>query len=168
IAAVSNPVKIRQGDTSTLSYLGDPGAFIYWMPATQPVSGYTVNASPQITQIYTVQISKGQCIETRTVLVEVYSDVCNPDVIFIPNTFTPNRDGINDVLLVRSNALQSIYFAVYNRWGERVFETRNLNSGWDGTINTSNAEQGVYGWYIEAECFNGRKTFKKGNVTLLR
>ncbi|MFZ9575637.1 MAG: gliding motility-associated C-terminal domain-containing protein, partial [Bacteroidia bacterium] len=88
--------------------------------------------------------------------------------IFIPNTFTPNRDGINDVLLVRSNALQSIYFAVYNRWGERVFETRNLNSGWDGTINTSNAEQGVYGWYIEAECFNGRKTFKKGNVTLLR
>lgn len=168
ITAVSNPVKIRQGETSTLSYLGDPGAFIYWMPATQPVSGYTVNASPQITQIYTVQISKGQCIETRTVLVEVYSDACNPDVIFIPNTFTPNRDGINDVLLVRSNALQSIYFAVYNRWGERVFETRNLNSGWDGTINTSNAEQGVYGWYIEAECFNGRKTFKKGNVTLLR
>lgn len=168
IKAESNPVKIKNGESSTLHYLGDPGAFIYWIPATQPSSGYTVRATPQTTQVYTVQISKGQCIETRTVLVEVYSEDCNSDLIFIPNTFTPNRDGINDVLMVRSNAVQALYFAVYNRWGERIFETRNLNIGWDGTIGTANAEQGVYGWYIEAECYNGRKTFKKGNVTLLR
>jgi gliding motility-associated-like protein len=93
---------------------------------------------------------------------------CELPYIFIPNAFTPNNDGNNDEFFVRANSITEVYLAVYNRWGQKVFETNNLNQGWDGTFNGMPLEPDVFGYYLEIECFNGFKQFKKGNVALIR
>jgi gliding motility-associated-like protein len=86
----------------------------------------------------------------------------------VPNAFSPNNDGKNDVLYVRGNFIQTMYFTVYDRWGQKMFETRNQNEGWDGTYKGKKLDPAVFGWYVEGTCEVGEKFFKKGNVTLLR
>jgi gliding motility-associated-like protein len=88
---------------------------------------------------------------------------------FIPNTFTPNGDGKNDIFRVRGPQYTKFYLAVYNRWGQMVYETTNPNDGWDGIYNGMPADPGVFGYYVRAACGEGKEeTFKKGNVTLIR
>jgi gliding motility-associated-like protein len=72
------------------------------------------------------------------------------------------------VLYVRSNFITKIYFAVYNRWGELVFETTDLSKGWDGMYKGMKVDPGVFGYYLRYDCTNDLKGFKKGNVTLIR
>jgi gliding motility-associated-like protein len=64
--------------------------------------------------------------------------------------------------------VEEIYFAVYNRWGEKVFETTDKNIGWDGIYKGKAADVGVFGWYLKVKCYDGNERFKKGNVTLIR
>ena len=89
--------------------------------------------------------------------------------VFIPNTFTPNGDGKNDVLKVRGPSYQEFYFAIYNRFGEMVFETTDVLQGWDGTFKGNASDPGVYGYYLKAKCpGDSEQTFNKGNATLIR
>lgn len=89
--------------------------------------------------------------------------------LFIPNTFTPNNDGKNDIFRVRGPSYNKFYFAVYNRWGELIWETNNVNDGWDGTFKGTQSDAGVFGWYLKAACGDGKEEFfRKGNVTLIR
>jgi gliding motility-associated-like protein len=98
----------------------------------------------------------------------IKSKDCDPANIFVPNTFTPNGDGKNDVLFVRGNEISELYFAVYNRWGQMVFETNTITKGWDGIYNNMKADPAVFAWYVRAQCYNGNALEKKGNVTLIR
>ncbi|HMR42869.1 MAG TPA: gliding motility-associated C-terminal domain-containing protein, partial [Saprospiraceae bacterium] len=84
------------------------------------------------------------------------------------NAFTPNDDDVNDVLFVRGLFIDEVYFAVYNRWGEKVFESNALADGWDGTYKGKKVDPDVYGYYLRVKCFNGQDFFKKGNVSVLR
>lgn len=89
--------------------------------------------------------------------------------IFIPNTFTPNNDGKNDIFRVRGASYGKFYFAVYNRWGQLLFETNDPSQGWDGNFNGMQADPGVFGWYLRASCEEGaEEIFQKGSVTLIR
>lgn len=89
--------------------------------------------------------------------------------IFIPNTFTPNGDGKNDLLKVHGPNYKEFYFAIYNRFGEMVFETTDATQGWDGVYKSKPSDPGVYGYYLKAKCpGDAIETFKKGNVTLIR
>ena len=88
--------------------------------------------------------------------------------VFIPNVFTPNGDGQNDTWGIYSSAIKQVSLSVFNRWGEKVFETDNLNQLWDGSYNGKPAPEGVY-VYTAAIVFLDNKTTKlKGSVTLLR
>jgi len=169
-SAVAQPPVIAGGDNTTLTYLGDPGAMVSWYPSqwVSPANGYTVTASPPVTTEFTVVLTKGVCSQTIKVLVEVVPKGCEEGSSFVPNTFSPNGDGINDVLYVRGIKMESIYFAVYNRWGEKVFETNDKNKGWDGNYKGRPADNGVFGWYLKVKCYDGQEHFKKGNVTLIR
>lgn len=89
-------------------------------------------------------------------------------VYFVPNAFTPDGDGLNEVLFVRGAAIDEVFFAIYNRWGEKVFESTSKTQGWDGTFKGKMLTPDVYGYYVEVRCFNGETYFKKGNVTLIR
>lgn len=170
ISAQANPIVVTVGDPSTLTYFGQLGATVIWLPkgSTQPEQGYTVTAYPSQPTTYTAVASRGACEEDVTVQVDAYSAGCTIKDFFVPNTFTPNNDGKNDVLYVRSIKTDELYFAVYNRWGELVFETTDDSKGWDGTYKGKDADVGVFGWYLKARCINGGETFSKGNVTLIR
>lgn len=142
-----------------------------WSPdSSLNVNGiYNPIANPFINTTYflTIEDENGcKNIETITILIRDFE--CELPYIFIPNAFTPNNDGENDIFYVRANSITDVYLAVYNRWGQKVFETRDLNQGWDGTFNGIPLEPDVFGYYLEIECFNGLKQFKKGNVALIR
>jgi gliding motility-associated-like protein len=90
--------------------------------------------------------------------------------LFIPNAFTPNGDNDNDVFIpIGTGVLYENYsLRIYDRWGQRIFETAHLNEGWDGFIRGVPADINVYVWIVEGE-FTGGKAFKKsGQVTLIR
>ncbi|MGY3214762.1 Ig-like domain-containing protein [Mucilaginibacter sp. HD30] len=88
--------------------------------------------------------------------------------LFIPNAFTPNGDGNNDVVYVYGTAVKGVNFSVYNQWGELLYRTNVLNSGWDGTYKGRVQPVGVYVYYVEATMDDGQLIKKKGTITLLR
>jgi gliding motility-associated-like protein len=90
------------------------------------------------------------------------------DGIYIPNAFTPNGDGNNDVLMVYGNVIQSIVFSIYDQWGELQFKTTNKDTGWDGTYKGTRQPVGVYVYYLEVTTKDNQVIKKKGTVTLLR
>jgi len=91
----------------------------------------------------------------------------NPD-IFIPNAFTPNGDGKNDVLKVYGNYIKTLDMKVYNQWGELIYQTNDVNKGWDGTSNGKMQPVGVYMYVVQLTEQNGNSSIKKGSVNLIR
>lgn len=89
-------------------------------------------------------------------------------VVDVPNAFSPNGDGQNDVLYVRGQDVKTLGFKVFNRWGELVFETNNINNGWNGVYKGVLQEMEVYVWTLTATFSDGKAAVKSGNVTLLR
>lgn len=92
--------------------------------------------------------------------------------VHIPNVFTPNGDGVNDFFFPRqllAKGLTNFNMAIYNRWGQTVFETTSLSgAGWDGRLNGIEQPEGVYVYTLEAEFRDGQHESHKGNVTLMR
>ncbi len=89
--------------------------------------------------------------------------------ILVPNAFSPNNDGLNDAFGLISEAAEEInVFAIYNRWGERVFVSYKVSEKWDGTYKGLPADGGVYHYYLKYTCSNGEVFVKKGDLTLLR
>jgi gliding motility-associated-like protein len=88
--------------------------------------------------------------------------------LFVPNAFTPNNDGNNDVLFVYGSVIQKLNFTVYDQWGEMQFRSNNVSSGWDGTWKGTAQPVGVYVYYVEATLGSGQVIKKKGTVTLIR
>ena len=117
---------------------------------------------------YTVTVTDDNgCKANDNVKIKVIKS-CEEDV-FLPNTFTPNNDGTNDNFYVRGNNIISLKsFRVFDRWGKMVFETSDINQGWNGLINGTPATIGVYVYHVEGICRNGGIFVKKGNVTLLK
>lgn len=118
--------------------------------------------------IYTLSVTTEPIGCTTTESIEIKKD-CYID---IPNAFTPNGDGNNDYFLPRqllAKGLNRFYMEVYNRWGQRVFETHRADgSGWDGHFNGKAQPTGVYLYRIKADFKNGRQEQYEGNITLIR
>ncbi|MGE0568199.1 MAG: gliding motility-associated C-terminal domain-containing protein [Bacteroidia bacterium] len=98
--------------------------------------------------------------------------VCvKPGVSFyMPNTFTPNDDGLNDVLFPFGNSIlsENYSFKIYNRWGQKLFHTHQLNEGWDGKYKNNKAPNDIYYWIIEFRDFYEKDYIYKGHVFLQR
>jgi gliding motility-associated-like protein len=89
-------------------------------------------------------------------------------LIGVPNAFSPNGDGINDVVKIEGKGIVELKFRIYNRWGELVFETDNPNVGWDGTYKGVPQEMEAYTYTVDAVLVNQQRVPLKGNITLLR
>ena len=89
--------------------------------------------------------------------------------LFVPNAFTPNGDGRNDVFrpFVSGNLI-GFRFTIYNRWGAKVFETKTAGQGWDGTLNGIPAATGAFVWYCRYQLIGQPERIKKGTVMLIR
>lgn len=87
---------------------------------------------------------------------------------FVPNAFSPNGDGNNDFLFVRGKNIVELNFAIYSRWGEKVFETINISEGWDGTFRGEKMESAVFAYYLTLTYADGKTEVKKGNISLIR
>lgn len=142
-----------------------------WEPPTYLNNPFIYNpiATPYSSITYTVIVTdQWGCIFTDTITLRILEVICDDPYIYVPNAFTPNGDMVNDVLYVYTLYADEIYFAVFNRWGEKVFETNNKNIGWDGTYKGREVDPGVFTYYLEVRCYNQEIFKKKGNVTLIR
>jgi gliding motility-associated-like protein len=92
-------------------------------------------------------------------------------VVYVPNSFTPNGDGMNDEFFVKGNDVdpEVFQFMIFNRWGELIFETTDLNEGWDGTEGGLDVPIGIYIWKLKTEAKSQEKYFERiGQVNLIR
>ncbi|HMS53362.1 MAG TPA: gliding motility-associated C-terminal domain-containing protein, partial [Chitinophagales bacterium] len=87
--------------------------------------------------------------------------------IFVPNIFTPNDDGLNDILYVRGSSIEALTFAIFDRMGEKVFETSDQTTGWDGTWRNKKLN-GVYVWVAQVTLLGGKPEIYKGTITVVR
>jgi len=160
------------GESTAINVSVPTGNYSFLWSPTQGIDNPNtdnVEASPNVNTTYSLTVTEGNfCSRTEKVSIVVFKADCSESSIFVPNTFSPNGDGKNDQLKVRGNYIAQLYFAVYNRWGEKVFETTDKNIGWDGSYKSNMADPGVFGWYLKATCRDGENTEMKGNVTLIR
>lgn len=106
------------------------------------------------------------CSDSAFVNVKIFKTAPS---IFVPTAFTPNNDGLNDVIRPIAVGMREIkYFRIYNRWGQMVFNTTTNGQGWDGRINGSPQATNVFVWMVSATDYLGNPYFRKGTVTLIR
>jgi gliding motility-associated-like protein len=144
-----------------ISYLWAPSASLNNNAIPDPI------ASPTLTTTYYVTITHDNgCTSIDSVI--VYVDP-NP-IINFPNAFTPNKDGKNDNFRPRYKGLIDVdFFKVYNRWGQLLYETTNLDQGWDGTLNGVEQEVGTYVFILSGKSTVGANPILlQGNFTLMR
>ena len=167
-------VTVQAGSSITIpaTYSSNVTSWI-WSPVTglSCSNCATPDASPQFTTNYQVNVSDSNgCKNTGYIQVIV---ICNNSNLFIPNTFSPNGDGNNDVFYPRGVGLSRVKFLrVYNRWGQVVFERMNFDvndaaSGWDGTFKGRKASPDVYIYQAEVVCGNGEVITINGNISLI-
>jgi gliding motility-associated-like protein len=86
----------------------------------------------------------------------------------VPNAFTPNSNDVNSKVGPRGFGIAKMRFIIWNRWGQKVFETNNRNEGWDGRVKGVVQPMDVYAYTLDVEFFDGTKTTRKGDITLIR
>jgi gliding motility-associated-like protein len=96
----------------------------------------------------------------------VYVEIECGDV-FIPNAFSPNGDSNNDLQCVLGNCIESMNFAIYDRWGAKIFESTSQNNCWDGTYKGKICNNGVYVYRLQATLKNKEFISKQGNINLI-
>jgi len=96
----------------------------------------------------------------------VTAEPCNS--LFVPDAFSPNNDGQNDILYVRGDCINTMDFLIFDRWGNKVFESENQSIGWDGSYKGQAMNTGTYVWYLKVTLNDGTVVNKKGSVALVR
>ena len=124
-------------------------------------------ASMSVTTTYHVDVSTNfGCKGSDSITIYLF---CDQSQVFIPNSFTPNKDGQNDVFYLRGSGISTIKsFRIYNRWGQLVFESHSLQDGWDGVFKGKPQDMDVYTWTLDATFHSGAIVQRSGNLTLLR
>jgi len=151
---------------------GSGGENYEWSPPTglnnisiaNPVSMLPASLDSIRYKVYVTDLQG--CLDSATMLVKIFRT--NPQ-IFVPTGFTPNGDGLNDVLKPIAVGIQRMdYFRVYNRWGQLVFSTAVNGHGWDGQIGGKPQTTNTYVWMVKAVDYLGKPVFQKGTSTLIR
>ena len=120
-------------------------------------------ASPEFTTWYTLTVTddNGCIVVDSTQIVVIRS-------LAIPNAFSPNGDGLNDLFIVRTPYVDQYNLQIFNRWGEMVFSTNNIEVGWDGTYKGKQQEMGSFLYTLNLTTIEGEQIQKRGTITLVR
>lgn len=166
--------RVLAGSTAQINAVGTDVATWAWTPMETLSCADCQNpvASMTMTTTYYVDVASDHgCRASDSVRILVY---CDNSMVFVPNAFTPNNDGKNDVFYPRGQGMKEVKtFRVYNRWGELLFERENIalndeQYGWDGSYKGSTPKPDVYVYIIEGVCFTGESVMIKGDVTIIR
>ncbi len=166
IADAGNNTTILSGNSTVLSAAG--GGSYSWSPATglSCVTCQYPNASPQITTKYYVTVTDNNgctSLDSVTVTVDL---LCGE--IFVPTAFSPDNNGQNEVLHIYGNCIKTMTFKIYDRWGEKVFETNDTTIDWDGMYKGELMSTQVFAYSLEAILITGTEIRQEGNVSLIR
>lgn len=129
------------------------------------------NNSTEVVKYITIYLNKTTCSNGIYDSATIYLDDCHN--IFIPNAFSPNKDGVNDIFRIRGKEIKQIHLSIYNRWGIKIFETNDLTSpeyteGWDGTFKGKKLSKGAYVYFVTGKFKNDDSIDIKGNVLLIK
>ncbi|MEL7426243.1 MAG: PKD domain-containing protein, partial [Bacteroidota bacterium] len=167
----AEPDTVLLGESTTITVTGCVGCDYDWDPPADNSPVIEVIPTDINENEYFVTVSLLGCEKDLSITVFGINGVCDVDHVYIPNAFTPNNDGSNDVLRLRSSflaELTEVDFFIYNRWGEEMFRTTNPFDGWDGTYRGEQLPPDVYGFYLKVLCPDGEELVQKGNINLLR
>ncbi|MEI6124686.1 MAG: gliding motility-associated C-terminal domain-containing protein [Bacteroidota bacterium] len=144
--------------------------YLYWWYNQNKIlidSTAQITVTPAQTTTYYLKVKDFKFDESWDSVTVTVNEFCN-NMVYIPNIFSPNKDGANDVFRVRGPEIDSAHLQVYNRWGNMVFESKDVYEGWDGTFKGKDCEAGVYYYWAEVTFKNGEKVVKKGDVSLVK
>lgn len=154
------------GSSDIISWKWSPSQYLNCTSCQSPTS------TPRSNMLYTVQVANSfGCTSSDSLKLNL---VCDEGKVFIPNTFTPNGDGQNDLFYPRGKGVKSVlYFRIYNRFGQLVFESTRFQlndsaAGWDGTMKGQRLNPDVFVYTAEMVCDNDKIFQLTGNITLLR
>jgi gliding motility-associated-like protein len=161
---------LKVGQTVLLSVNDGTAASYYWSPDVNgsiacPTCSNTI-VQPTVTTKYYVEISNSPYCKRRDSVIVKVDFICGD--FFVPNAFSPNGDGLNDIVNVHGFCIATVTFQVYSRWGEKVFESTSLTDSWDGTYQGKNMDTGVFVYRADGITIDGKPFNVKGNITLIR
>jgi gliding motility-associated-like protein len=160
--------KINAGDSVVLDgVVKGTSVDFYWSPSAfiDDIHLEKPKVFPPQDGLYTLTVNSnvGCGSSSSAARVIVYKDV------YIPNAFTPNNDGKNDKFgVIAADNYRKFSLSVYNRWGQLLFKTNDINKEWDGKFGGVIQSSGVYIYYLEILTASNKKVTRKGSLTLIR
>ena len=160
---------LGEGGQVQVTYLNANNVHYSWTPSLGlscidcPNPSVTVYQQGDYLVTVSMQNGTSTCFGTAT----LHVDILPQEPVFIPNTFSPNGDGNNDIFLVYGQDIRTVDLKVFNRWGELVFESDNQFNGWDGTYKSVLQNPAVFTYVANITFLNNKKIQKKGSITLL-
>lgn len=155
---------IEYGEQAQLGAQSGPGALLWtpdlWITCTDCPSPVVF---PEVSTLYTVEITDANgCRATDDVFVIING------TLYVPNTFTPDGDGVNDTFFALATEVKEFRMYVFNRWGEKIYEAADLDDPWDGTYSGTPSPIDTYVWRVDMQELNGEKHVVFGHVNLVR
>ena len=159
VISMDKEAKLCEGQQLIIKPAIDNASDYKWQDGTA-----TMTYTTKDTGIYIIS-AENICGTTKDSIL-VLGGVCD---IFMPSAFSPNHDGVNDIFRVKYPfPVASFNLDVFNRWGQKVFESRDISKGWDGTLNGQDVTAGGYVWFLNVKYEDGRTENLKGTVILIR
>ena len=155
-------VQVTYLNASNVTYAWTPELGLSCTDCANPL------VSPFYRQDYVVTISMVNGTATCYGSATLHADVLDPLPVFVPNSFSPNGDGNNDLFQIYGQGIKTVDLKIFNRWGELVYESNNQFDGWDGTYKGQVQLPQVFTYATKITFLNDKKLDKKGTVTLVR
>lgn len=148
-------IYIQASGTGTMSWISGENI--------ECASCLSTRVFPSNDECYVVQtVNEYGCLAQDMVCLEITNDFA----VYIPNSFTPNQDGLNDIFYVVGTGISDFQLDIFNRWGTVVFSSRDQRNGWDGNYKGSLSENGVYTYKLIYTGLNGKRYEKSGQLLL--
>ncbi|MCX8080245.1 MAG: gliding motility-associated C-terminal domain-containing protein [Bacteroidia bacterium] len=154
---LNEPMYLYGSGQGTLTWKTDPSIYCLPCPTTQI---FTENSKCFVLEA----VNEFNCRNQD----EVCVDITKEYEIYIPNSFSPNGDGVNDEFFVKGNGILEIDFMIFDRWGKLIFRTKNFGEPWNGEFEGKPCKQDVYVYKAKIKGLDGKWIHKTGHITLLR
>lgn len=156
------PVTLQAASNKSFEVIG-------WMPARyfaiQTVTDQTITINDSTRSFSVIGISEDGCRDTAYTKITLSP---NTSDMYIPNAFSPNQDGKNDLFKVYGSSIKEVEIKIYTQWGKLIYETKDNVTGWDGSHKGAPQPMGIYMYAIKVRLDNEDSFIKKGSINLIR